>query len=442
MGKEEEKLARLRDLGAYKVDARAHGARRSPTRSSSTACPPTAATRSTPRSSTARRASSGTRRRTACTPRRRCWCGCCGRAERAGPAPLEAAARPATRWERLNGPQRIAGVDLARGLAVLGMFAAHLLWIDDFDFADPSTWVGRRRRPLLDPLRRRSRASRSASSPGGRRRSPVDALRTARLRLVVRAVPALALGILLIATGVPVYVILPAYAILFLLALPLPRLLVRARCSSSPARSRWSCRSCRCCSRRCRSGRARRGSDLARHSAGTTRSRSGSRSSSPGLGVARAGILRIRVQLWMVGSRRSALAVAGYGLDALTRRRRAAAEHRSWGAVWTARPALERPAGGDRLGRVRARGDRRSACWRAARCSRGSCFPFEPSERCRSPRTPRSSWCGRCRGGGARRHRRPARLPRPRAVLAAEICIDHRVHRVGAADRPRAAGVG
>ena len=46
-----------------------------------------------------------------------------------------------TRWQRLNGPQRIAGVDLARGLAVIGMIAAHVLWIEDFDFADAATWV-------------------------------------------------------------------------------------------------------------------------------------------------------------------------------------------------------------------------------------------------------------------------------------------------------------
>ena len=45
------------------------------------------------------------------------------------------------------------------------------------------------------------------------------------------------IGIVLIATGVPVYVILPAYAILFLLALPLVSLGARAlaplTCSSA-----------------------------------------------------------------------------------------------------------------------------------------------------------------------------------------------------------------
>lgn len=52
------------------------------------------------------------------------------------------AGRLASRLERLNGGARLAGVDLARGLAVLGMFAAHLLWITDpFDWGTPGTWI-------------------------------------------------------------------------------------------------------------------------------------------------------------------------------------------------------------------------------------------------------------------------------------------------------------
>ena len=48
------------------------GPRRARTRSSCTACPPTAARRSPPRCSTGRSRSSGTRPRTGCTRRRRC----------------------------------------------------------------------------------------------------------------------------------------------------------------------------------------------------------------------------------------------------------------------------------------------------------------------------------------------------------------------------------
>ena len=52
--------------------------------------------------------------------------------------------------------------------------------------------------------------------------TPLDGepMRRRRLRLVVRACMLWLLGVLLISTGVPVYVILPAYAILFLLAIP------------------------------------------------------------------------------------------------------------------------------------------------------------------------------------------------------------------------------
>ena len=41
----------------------------------------------------------------------------------------------------LNAPSRVRGVDLARGLAVLGMLAAHLLVIERFDPTRPGTWV-------------------------------------------------------------------------------------------------------------------------------------------------------------------------------------------------------------------------------------------------------------------------------------------------------------
>ena len=42
---------------------------------------------------------------------------------------------------QLNGAGRIAGLDFARGLAIIGMLAAHLLWLgDDVVLADPSTW--------------------------------------------------------------------------------------------------------------------------------------------------------------------------------------------------------------------------------------------------------------------------------------------------------------
>ncbi|MGF6823343.1 putative membrane protein [Microbacterium sp. ZKA21] len=124
------------------------------------------------------------------------------------------------RWERLNGPARIGGVDLARGLAVIGMFAAHLLaTTDHWDWDDPSTWLF-----IVDGRSSILFATLAGVSiglvTGGAVALTGDRMRTARGRLAVRAGMLWLTGILLILTGVPVYVILPAYAILFLLALP------------------------------------------------------------------------------------------------------------------------------------------------------------------------------------------------------------------------------
>ncbi|KRA22549.1 acyltransferase [Microbacterium sp. Root61] len=125
-----------------------------------------------------------------------------------------------TRWDRLNGPSRVAGIDLARGLAVVGMFAAHLLWIEEFDVTDAATWLGivhGRSSILFATLAGVS----IGLVTGGRTPLTGAPGHVARGRLAVRAGLLWVLGLLLIATGVPVYVILPAYAILFLLALPL-----------------------------------------------------------------------------------------------------------------------------------------------------------------------------------------------------------------------------
>lgn len=127
----------------------------------------------------------------------------------------------------LNAPSRLHGVDLARGLAVLGMLAAHLLDIESFDGGRPETWIdlaNGRSSILFATL-----AGVSIALVTGRTR-PVTgpASSTARARLAVRAVLLWLMGVALIATGVPVYVILPAYAILFLLAVPLVTLRARA----------------------------------------------------------------------------------------------------------------------------------------------------------------------------------------------------------------------
>ena len=133
-----------------------------------------------------------------------------------------------THWKRLNGPQRIAGVDLARGLAIIGMFAAHLLvtpetWL----WSDPGTWLS-----IVDGRSSILFATLAGVSiglvTGGRSPLAPALMSGARQRLMVRAAALFILGILLVLTGVPVFVILPAYAILFFLALPFTALSARA----------------------------------------------------------------------------------------------------------------------------------------------------------------------------------------------------------------------
>lgn len=141
--------------------------------------------------------------------------------DRAASSPLRRAL--SANVERLDGSARAGGVDLARGLAVLGMLAAHLLSIPELEAGDPSTWGG-----IVDGRSSILFATLAGVSlglaTGGRAPRTGPALRVARLRLAVRAGALWVLGVALILTGVPVYVILPAYAILFLLAIPFLRL--------------------------------------------------------------------------------------------------------------------------------------------------------------------------------------------------------------------------
>ena len=122
----------------------------------------------------------------------------------------------------LASSNRILGVDLARGLAVVGMFAAHILIIEDFDWSEPGTWadiVNGRSSILFAML---AGISIAILSGGTRPKDGVPLLR-ARMRIVVRALLLFVLGGLLTSLGTPVYVILEYYAVLFVLALPFLR---------------------------------------------------------------------------------------------------------------------------------------------------------------------------------------------------------------------------
>lgn len=120
-----------------------------------------------------------------------------------------------------TGRNRIAGLDLARGLAVLGMFGAHLD-IGDELAADPSSWaavVDGRSSILFATL-----AGVSIALLSGRSRPAegVDLVQ-ARLRLTVRAAWIFAIGAVLEWLDTFVAIILGVYAVLFVLALPFLR---------------------------------------------------------------------------------------------------------------------------------------------------------------------------------------------------------------------------
>ena len=272
----------------------------------------------------------------------------------------------ASRWDRLNGPGRVTGVDFARGLAVLGMFAAHLLWIrDPFDWTDATTWVA-----VVEGRSSILFATLAGVSIGlftnGRTPPVGEDLRTARLRLIVRAVLLWVIGVLLVLTGVPVYVILPAYALLFFLAVPLLALearpllilaavlavvmpIVQVALDDLPL---W----------RTAAGNAL-GLAIGWHYPFTT----WAVFLVAGLGVARAGVRRLRVQLLMLAVG-TALAVVAYGADAATGTAPGDEGSSYLAALWTARPhstgLLEVVGSG---GVARALG---AACQRAGRTHR------------------------------------------------------------------------
>ncbi|MGO1801653.1 MAG: heparan-alpha-glucosaminide N-acetyltransferase domain-containing protein [Microbacteriaceae bacterium] len=235
-------------------------------------------------------------------------------------------------WSRLNGRDRIAGVDLARGLAVLGMFAAHLLvTAGAFVWTDPSTWTA-----LVDGRSSILFATLAGVSIGlvTGARTPLTGqpMSIARWRLALRAAMLLVLGILLILTGVPVYVILPAYAILFLLALPFTGMPAKSVLWTAVAlavimpllqpvlntlpiwRMPFS---------------AELDVLIGWHYPFTV----WIAFVLAGLGIARAGIARLSVQLRMLVAG-GALAAIGYGLAELP----APAAGPFWGAVWSADP--------------------------------------------------------------------------------------------------------
>ncbi|MFD2028352.1 heparan-alpha-glucosaminide N-acetyltransferase domain-containing protein [Promicromonospora aerolata] len=122
----------------------------------------------------------------------------------------------------LGGSGRVVGADLARGIAVLGMFTAHV-GITSADVGTLEGWLGLahgRSSILFATVAGLSLALFTGGS------EPVGgaALRTARSRILVRAVLLLALVAVLDLLGTRVLLILGFYAAYFVLALPFLRM--------------------------------------------------------------------------------------------------------------------------------------------------------------------------------------------------------------------------
>lgn len=146
---------------------------------------------------------------------------------------MTAPSAPPSRGARLAGPSRLVGVDAARGLALLGMVATHVLSLEVYDadgFATgPSTTAlvaAGRASALFAVL-----AGVSLALANGGSRAPVGpGLARDRRGVAARAGVVALVGLLVGSFGAPVAVILVNYALLFLAVLPVlgwgPRRLV------------------------------------------------------------------------------------------------------------------------------------------------------------------------------------------------------------------------
>lgn len=122
---------------------------------------------------------------------------------------------------RLWTPPRVMGLDVARGLAVIGMIAAHTIPFGPFDWGDPTTWgaVANGRSSIVFAI------IAGVSIAVMTRTPPADAdeARRERLRLAGRGVAIVVIGIALEALGTGIAIILCLYGAVIIAAIPVLR---------------------------------------------------------------------------------------------------------------------------------------------------------------------------------------------------------------------------
>ena len=130
---------------------------------------------------------------------------------------------PPVRWfQEFGRPPRLLGLDVARGLAIIGMAGAHIGETETFDWTDPGTWtdlVNGRSSILFAVL-----AGISIALMTGRSVLPDRAqIPRIRLQLVGRGAVIFLIGLALEMLNTPIAVILTLYGVLYIAVIPFLR---------------------------------------------------------------------------------------------------------------------------------------------------------------------------------------------------------------------------
>lgn len=119
-------------------------------------------------------------------------------------------------------PSRIVGIDIARAIAVIGMFGSHTLNLGEVRLSDPATYPALIQGHSAATFIMLAGLSISLLSGGTRQRSDTELVRIRHL-LLVRACLIFFIGSALQLLGTPIVIILVVYGFLFVAALPLLR---------------------------------------------------------------------------------------------------------------------------------------------------------------------------------------------------------------------------